>query len=481
MDKLLKENWDLKHRITLHDQAYSKLRAELDAALEELERSVTLRERNRELEEAIDMISKQAAVQEDENKTLKVNNAELTVLNDDLVRELEIKDEGIQQRQIAIEEAAGIIQQLEEANETLKKQFEHSPRPDSDYFSGEAESTPSMKKSVRPTTAGISGTEYTYPPDSDYFSADSPSLTPTTPKRTPYSTQQNDRVMQIERARATGAAFNREIGLRGQASKDSLLSMFLETPVPEPSKRLRRRTPAFLPPAPPKGSIREELLHAGTPPWSHARNLQAIYEDGALDKRLGSCERIQHTGYTQSVTVASVSGAPSIDDMYTLNGAQASVPTLSSLATTVSDSVVSNAASAATSEAVSRKPKVPANTTPVNYNIWPRQLPEWPPSAGLKNRDILFHGTGMDEMFPDSPPRPSSSRESFSGVHLFGSGSSGREHPARSSSATPASNAIAPPPPPPFSRTLSLHKTSASVSTPRRPNALERSRTLPFQ
>jgi hypothetical protein len=275
-----------------------------------------------------------------------------------------------------------------------------------------------------------------------------------------------------------GAAFNREIGLRSQASKDSLLSTFLETPIPEPSKRLRRRTPTAQAPAPLRGSIREQLQRSGTPPWSHARNLQAIYEDGGLHKRLGSVDPMEHTGYTPSVTVASVSRAPSIDDMYSFSGAHASVPTLSSLASTMSDSVLSNTATAARSPDVLRKAQMPANPTPVNYSVWPRQLPEWPPSAGLKNRDLLFHGTGMEEMFPDSPPRPSSSRESFSHVHLLRSSGSGKERHARSSSAAPAANALAPPP---LSRTSSLHKGSASISFPRRPNGLERSRTLPLQ
>jgi hypothetical protein len=479
MDKLLKENWDLKHRITLHDQAFSKLRAELDAALEELERSVTLRERNRELQEAIEMVSRQAAIHEEENRTLHINNAELTALNDDLMREMEAKDDGIQQRQLAIEEAAGIIQQLEETNETLKKQQQHSPRPDSDYFSGEAESTPSVKTSMRPTTAGTCGTDYTNPPDSDYFSADSPSLTPTTPKRTPSTKEQKDKSVQMDRARAMGAAFNREIGLRGRASKDSLLSTFLETPIPESSKRLRRRTSALMPPEPNRGSIRFELQRAGTPPWSNARKLQDIYEEGALRKQIGSTDLPARTGYTPSVTVASVSRSASFEDIYGLSIAQASVPPLSSLATTVSDSAISDTTTTARSM---RNSQMPSNPTPVNYNVWPRKLPDWPPSAGLRNRDILFHGTGMDDMFPDSPPRPSSSRESFSSVHLLRSStSSGKERHARSSSATPAANAVALPPPPPLSRAMSLHRTSASVSTPRRPNGLERSRTLPLQ
>jgi hypothetical protein len=34
-----------------------------------------------------------------------------------------------------------------------------------------------------------------------------------------------------------------------------------------------------------------------------------------------------------------------------------------------------------------------------NYAIWPRRYPAWPPSAGLANRHLLFHGEGMDEMF----------------------------------------------------------------------------------
>ncbi|KIW02511.1 uncharacterized protein PV09_06310 [Verruconis gallopava] len=491
MDKLLKENWDLKHRITLRDDAFSKLRNELDTALEELEKSRSLRDRNRELQEAIESISRQAAQQEEENRNLKIHNAELTVLNDDLMRELESKDEGIQQRQLAIEEAAGIIQQLEEANEALmKQQLMHSPRPDSDYFSGEAEGTPSMKMSMRPATAGTFGTECTNPPDSDYFSADSPSLAPTTPKRTPSSMRTTEKSMQMERARAMGATFNREIGLRSQASKDSLFSTFLETPLPESSKRLRRGASRAQAPPLPKGSIREQLQRAGTPPWSDARALRAIYEDGALQKRIGTPDPIQRTGYTPSVTVASCSRAPSFDDMFALNNIPVSVPSLSSLATSVSDSVTTPKpiylSQSTTAACGSRKASdISANPTPVNYSAWPRKLPDWPPSAGLRNRDILFHGTGMDEMFPESPPRPSSSRESFSNVHLLRSSAGpgiSLDQQGRSSSAAPTAGAVAPPPPKaPLNKTTSQHKGSASVSLPRWPAPLERSRTLPLQ
>jgi len=499
VDKLLKANWDLKHRITLHDQAYSKLRAELDAALEELDRCAALRQRNEQLQEAIDTVSRHAAVQEEENRTLKINNAELTVLNDDLVRELDAKDDGIRQRQLAIEEAAGIIQQLEEANENLKKQpVMHSPRPDSDYFSGDAETTPSVKVSLRPTTAGTCGTDCTNPPDSDYFSADSPSLTPTTPKRTP-SMQAKEKTIQLDRAKAMGAAFNREIGLRSQASKDSLFSTFLTAPIPEANQR-RRRTPNQGPLAPPRGSIREELQRAGTPPWTSARGLRAIYEDGDLQRRLHSPDEIRRSsGYTPSVTVASLSRAESMDDIYHVNhhtpataAANPSLPTLTSLATSVSDTT-SLASPRSTSSAARPIP------TPVNFSAWPRKLPEWPPSAGLRNRDILFHGTGMDEMFPDSPPRPSSSRdsESFSSVHLLRS--SPKERHARSSSAAPTAVAVAPPPPPPpapqqqqpsttIPQSTGLgkmfggwhRKASASMSMPRRPDGLNRSRTSPW-
>lgn len=490
MDKLLKANWDLKHRIMLHDAAHSKLRGELAAALEELDRTASLRERNEHLQDAINAVSRQAAVHEEENRDLKINNAELTVLNDDLVRELEAKDEGIQQRQLAIEEAAGIIQQLEEANDVLKKQQQAlSPPPESDYFSGDASTTPSMKMSLRPTTAGTWGTEHTNQPDSDYFSADSPSLTPVTPKRAPSNLQTKEKAMQLDRAKAMGAAFNREIGLRSQVSKDSLLSTFLNNPPPEANQR-RRRTPTQASRLPPRGSIREDPLRAGTPPWSTARGLQAIYEDGGLHRRINAMDELRRqSGYTPSVTVASMSRVVSVEDMYSFSEpnaapANSSIPTRSSPTTTLSDS---NTSLPAPKSSVTSR----ANLTPVNYSAWPRKLPDWPPSAGLRNRDILFHGAGLDEMFPDSsPPRPSSSREgSFSNVLLM------RPNIGRSSTVGPGANAIAPPPPPPpppqaeisISQPTalgrmwgSIHKKGLSISGPRRPTGLERSQTLPM-
>jgi hypothetical protein len=49
-----------------------------------------------------------------------------------------------------------------------------------------------------------------------------------------------------------------------------------------------------------------------------------------------------------------------------------------------------------TSKPTTRMTRTPP--TP-NYALWPRRYPAWPPSAGLLNRDVLFHGDGLDEMF----------------------------------------------------------------------------------
>jgi hypothetical protein len=46
-----------------------------------------------------------------------------------------------------------------------------------------------------------------------------------------------------------------------------------------------------------------------------------------------------------------------------------------------------------------RKPTTETHSTAPNFAVWPRKYPAWPPSAGLLNRDVLFHGEGMDEMF----------------------------------------------------------------------------------
>jgi hypothetical protein len=46
-----------------------------------------------------------------------------------------------------------------------------------------------------------------------------------------------------------------------------------------------------------------------------------------------------------------------------------------------------------------KKPTTETHTHAPNFAVWPKKYPAWPPSAGLRNRDVLFHGDGMDEMF----------------------------------------------------------------------------------
>jgi len=445
LDKLQKENWDLKHRVALQQDRVKRLDEQLEEALEEVEKSKEWKEKNEELNEALDILSKKVASSEEEMK-------ELTDINDDLIKELELRDTGIKQRQLAIEEAAGIIQSLEMKLEATQLTVQHpSPKQDSDYFSGDAECpSPERLSKAPPPTRDLAPL-----PDSDYFSADtSPNMTPKTPRKMNLPATK-EKQSQLERARETGASFNREVGLRTAASKESLLSTFLDPPdlpAPKPhSRMLRRKTPTPDLQTIQQSKMQEPLFEAtrstGTPPWSHSRPLRNLYEQGEFNRQIHAGTPVLRIGSTPSVTVASPDGSTVDDILSTRSASHAHSP-----ATTVSDSALPTPQSRP--QTLRPPHSIPSNPSPVNYSAWPRKYPEWPPSASLTNRDVLFHGEGLHKMSPGSPPKDHR--------HL------------RSASTTHADANNQPQRPPPLQR---AGTTTSTLSVPR-PAGLDRRRTL---
>jgi hypothetical protein len=449
MDRLQKANWDLKHRVALQQDRVKRLNEQLEEALEEVEKLKVLRQTNEELNEALDALSKKVVTNEDDMMTM-------TELNEELLKELELRDTGIKERQLAIEEAAGIIQTLElrvEALQDVKQQS--SPKQDfSDYFSGDAEHATSAKKKIS------NGTPPTITaPDSDYFSADtSPNVTPKTPRKMQLPAPV-EKFAQLERARETGASFNREVGLRTAASKDSLLSTFLDAPgLPPPipkqlGRTLRRRSPApGIEELQQKGIPRpvvETIRRVATPPWSNSRPLRSLYEQGEFNRQIHAKTPIARMDSTPSVTVSSAFA--STEDIFS-NAPSSSLTNSPSI--TISEPSLATPTS--TRSQVLPASVVPSNPSPLNYAAWPRKYPDWPPSASLGDRVVLFHGEGTEDVFASS--RPKDHR------HL------------RTISAVTNSDGTVVNRPPALHRSLQRSETSAPP--PSRPIGLDRRRTL---
>lgn len=424
LDKLEKDNFDLKLKITMQQERMSQLHEELEQAVSNAH----------DLNNAVELLSKSIASTEEELERTRTSNQEIAEMNDELVKELEQRDEGIQLRQLAIEEAAGIIQILEIKCEKLEHEASRpdaSPRTGSDYFSGDAEGTSprrgvSLKVPLHAVHLGVLPT----PPDSDYFSADtSPNNTP----RTPYFTA-TEKVVQMIRAQEKGAQFNKELGLRSAASKDSLFSSFIDTPSqpPMPNRLLRRKTPVQM--AQPRAKVplqramtTMEASRQETPPWtSDSRQLRTLFAQGEFNRRIHASTPLRHTNTTPSVTVGSASNSD--EDLLSTSKSQLSrsTPAVSDPTMTPSQKLHQARNYAPMQQQQSQEPHFIPSRTPVNYNNWPRKYPEWPPSLGLRDRDILFHGDGMAEVFPASASQVAMTQPHSTISHL------------RSSSTTPA-------------------------------------------
>ncbi|KAK3081877.1 hypothetical protein LTS18_014199 [Coniosporium uncinatum] len=191
IDKMSKDAFDLKLRITLQDERIKKLNAQLDEALEKAKQYDRLEEKYERAREDKEMIVKRVKLLEETHSKLRGDNEELNEINEELVKELE-------QRDIAVQEAAEIINELQSKADTLQLASSQTAlmnsNHDSDYFSAEQES-PQMKplKLHKPVPNNIlntpastrPSTSATVIPDSDYFSASdaSPYPSPRTPRQ----------------------------------------------------------------------------------------------------------------------------------------------------------------------------------------------------------------------------------------------------------------------------------------------------------
>ena len=213
VDRLEKENFDLKLRITLQEERMARMTAELDDAL---------------------ALSKQVDELRRERDCLRAETAESLEMNEQLVRELE-------QRDFAVEEAAGIIQEMEERMEDVQRalaegenewrkqrlQWQVEGHQTRSWKSGRGFDTDNDAKPGKNETRELPTTtrhdvEYSRPStavhDSDYFSAES-SPTRSLPMQQLQQQQQQRELRPL----------SSYIRLLGQPSTASLISEFSMT------------------------------------------------------------------------------------------------------------------------------------------------------------------------------------------------------------------------------------------------------------
>jgi hypothetical protein len=204
-------------------------------------------------------------------------------------------------------------------------------------------------------------------------------MTPYTPKH--LQNQSPDREEQRARARLSALSFNKEVGLRSITSKDSLFGNFLESPAlpkAQPSRILRRKSSRLRTPISEEGSTST----TESPSWSTSRPLRDLYKSGELGRGIGGERTVPPVQPMHSQT--SITSREIEDDIFSRGGTTRP----------------SSAASTTRSEPL----KQPSIGSP-NYDRWPRKLPEWPPSAGLAHRDILFHGEEEQNVKSPTPPK----------------------------------------------------------------------------
>lgn len=303
IDRLEKESWDLKHRIMLYQEQAKRTNEELDRREKEIERLQSADSRNNQLEEEIASLQNQLESTQEENNRLQETNVELLSINEDVVQQLEQRDTELRNlakdnrgRQTAIEEAAGIIQTLEQRLIEADLQMARprnitTPQPDSDYFSGDSKPMPALTK----PSPSLSNPPH-LGPDSDYFSADtSPLITPRSVKHMPITGKHLP--TQLFATKEISVVFNREMGIRSTASKDSLLSKYLETPelpqmpeivesspkAPSGVNRLRLlRKRAEIGKTPLRSAEAPKAKKSPHQGWSENRPLRNLYMNGEL-------------------------------------------------------------------------------------------------------------------------------------------------------------------------------------------------------
>jgi hypothetical protein len=533
IDRLEKENWNLKHRIMLYQERAKRMEEELEKKNKEIERLDNVEYINNKLEDEIESLKENLEASQTENTSLQDTNVELTQINEEIVQQLEqrvVEMETLENdavgRQSAIEEAAGIIQMLEqrliEADERLRRSRHPTslPQTDSDYFSSEVKP---LKTATKPSPSLSNPPQLA--PDSDYFSADtSPLITPRSVKQAPAAPKNSPQ--QLLSAKETSAVFIREMGIKSVTSKDSLFSMYLETPdLPQKSSatsgvnrlrslRKRNETGKNKLSRTPENPKPTKVPQA----WSDTRPLRNLYMNGELGLQVSTTKELPSlpTSHTQShqgpystspprdqygepksrsnpsisvtqpdsrtvpINTAGARGSqhvrsnststkppahlirhntapthtspprtsphstraqptrilpvpyqpshPSNSTPPTVRSTAPISPTLSRQKTTPPHTRILNELSRTPEPlptVISAPPTTyaapPAQTAPTysatkqttqthrapatNPAFWPRRYPAWPPSAGLTNRNLLFHGDGLDEIFPGSPTK----------------------------------------------------------------------------
>lgn len=175
IDRLQKENFDLKLRMTLQEEKVKKMSKELEDSQERMDMADQLAERCASAEEMAAQLEDQLEQVRARFEETWSHNQELVAISEELTRELIERDGSIVEAANIIHDLEQRIQQLEEEVQTPSaKSFAQraGTNPDSDYFSGEAESpvVAPTKLKARPSSSSSSSV---MPAESDYYSATS--------------------------------------------------------------------------------------------------------------------------------------------------------------------------------------------------------------------------------------------------------------------------------------------------------------------
>ncbi|KAJ9658708.1 hypothetical protein H2201_007673 [Coniosporium apollinis] len=162
LDRLQKENFDIKLRFQLQEEHVKKLERKLDEALEEAKMKKDLEHDVADLVHENDELAKQVNKLEKEVEQVKGINAEVTTLNDDLFDELTKRDSDLG-------EATDMVLKLETEIENLKAalaeaQKHITPRQSSE-FSGYYSSSPQTDSPARTVDSTPAQAELDHLPD----------------------------------------------------------------------------------------------------------------------------------------------------------------------------------------------------------------------------------------------------------------------------------------------------------------------------
>lgn len=285
VDRLQKENFDIKLRLCLAQERSTRLERELDETKGSVERTQALEEEHAILQEAHEDLQARFEALEQEREGLVGEQRELLEMNEELVKELEKRD-------AAVEEAATMIYGLECKVADLEKSLASTRTPttvplDSGYYSAEADTdTPGRisrapKSGLRPSTSV----------DSDYSSLSSSSSNP--PPKPPRPLSRRTRIIvQSDATRPLPTDPPHSRALNSYGSQDSMASpltnqhQFRMAPRPLP-RRLHTHSGSVVAvpvvnPHPPQSNP------AHTPTFTPSRPLRSLYNSGELGRQIHS-------------------------------------------------------------------------------------------------------------------------------------------------------------------------------------------------